>query len=970
MQTSQHISISNACLNSTGKNRFFYFIILLFFHLKFPNIGLSQTLSDGYIKVDDFSYGGVNVDELIGNCRDSLGYFYTFGSIYASSPPKLITSQFGEYDYSVVKYDRHGNKIWDQSYGGSQTDRLYRYLPTSNGFMLCGISYSSNSGNKTGSLSCATPFPSSLVVPPHVGWIVNIDTAGHILGQQEICCSFSGSGVGAGPVYVDSITDFIRLKSGQYILSGNFVNYGGYDNTKKQPFVNLITGYIRYDSLFQEIGSCVFSHIIYYPNGADVLNSFQISSSAGNVVPLDDGSLMACWTYKSTFAQAGCGNSSANYFSYANTLHVSAADQPLGFYTYGSQTGNCIAKYLALYGNYLYLFSEHLPLPKSNINYPSTCLGTNFYNRTAPAKADSGNRDCWVVQFSQANTPIQDWAFGAGSDWRFGAVQFSGDSLLLLAGTTSGSNQYDKHTLTKGGKDYWLLAISPKTMSTLYDLDQGGTSDDWLSGFSYYGDALFLSGSSYSDKGYDKTSVNLGGNTLYTDQWTTVLSHKPIPPKIAKTGTNGIQLGCPGSTIVISLLQVNPGITYNWATNKNFSNAIDSVHYKFQFGPAGSALTLYVQSSNGYLNSAYDSIVLQSAKIPNQPVLINNPVFCSLDTLKLNLIADSVKFPANYHSYVTWVDSTSTGIKQLASSNENLTYSINPNNLTHYFNVFRFDSVFYPLSNIPASTCYSKSSYWTEIPHLPPAPLVNYANNYCSYQNPISLKIINDSNLNTYWYHHGQLIATGQYLSYYRTAKSDTLQLIAKDNYNCPSTTSLLPLNQEIIPFRLASTDSNIVSGSPLQFYLTGDSAKSCFWNFGDGSTSYDLSPWHFYNQIGIYSPEVVLTDYNGCIDTIIAQDLIHVKNTIGIANVFKSDHYQVNPNPFQDELFLQSTDNSDFPVDYTLLSMQGLPLLIGTLHQPGLILTDKIPMGIYLFRLSHESPSGTITETIKLVKQ
>src|ERR1017187_9339588 len=96
-----------------------------------------QTLT----KISDVTFGGQNNDAALFVFKENSGSFYTFGNIAQSPVPVDITVQYGRIDYSVVKYDRNGNKIWDNVYGGSADDVLYKVIPISSGFLLAGIPY-------------------------------------------------------------------------------------------------------------------------------------------------------------------------------------------------------------------------------------------------------------------------------------------------------------------------------------------------------------------------------------------------------------------------------------------------------------------------------------------------------------------------------------------------------------------------------------------------------------------------------------------------------------------------------------------------------------------------------------------------------------------------------------------------------------------------------------------------------------
>ncbi len=65
----------------------------------------------------------------------------------------------------------------------------------------------------------------------------------------------------------------------------------------------------------------------------------------------------------------------------------------------------------------------------------------------------------------------------------------------------------------------------------------------------------------------------------------------------------------------------------------------------------------------------------------------------------------------------------------------------------------------------------------------------------------------------------------------------------------------------------------------------------SWFWNFGDGNTSIEQSPWHKYESEGTYKITLIVTSTDGCIDSMIYPSPIRVSYKVGnirFPNAFK----------------------------------------------------------------------------------
>lgn len=122
---------------------------------------------------------------------------------YSSSGTNSIKTapNRGSYDYWLVKIDWSGNKIWDQTYGGSSLDYLEVITPASDGgFLLGGQSWSGANGTKTASLKTAADY-----------WLVKVDANGNQLWDR----SFGGTGSGQNSLEVVQ-----PVSSGDFILAG------------------------------------------------------------------------------------------------------------------------------------------------------------------------------------------------------------------------------------------------------------------------------------------------------------------------------------------------------------------------------------------------------------------------------------------------------------------------------------------------------------------------------------------------------------------------------------------------------------------------------------------------------------------------------------------------------------------------------------------------------------------------------
>ena len=162
--------------------------------------------------------GGSGQDDLTAVVRTRDGGFVIGGSS-ASQPNQTrgevleqtdekTTPHYGGLDYWVMKLDKDGKIVWQQSFGGKYNDELRSIALTEDGgFLLGGSSNSPESGNKT---------------QKHLGesdyWIIKLDKDGNEQWQKTIGSS------GDDQLYAVHTT-----KDGHYLLGGNSNSEPGED---------------------------------------------------------------------------------------------------------------------------------------------------------------------------------------------------------------------------------------------------------------------------------------------------------------------------------------------------------------------------------------------------------------------------------------------------------------------------------------------------------------------------------------------------------------------------------------------------------------------------------------------------------------------------------------------------------------------------------------------------------------------
>ncbi|MBK7887447.1 MAG: DUF11 domain-containing protein [Bacteroidetes bacterium] len=200
--------------------------------------------------------GGGGTDELksIQQTRDG-GYILGGSSTSNISYDKTENCK-GKEDFWIVKTDSIGNIEWQNTIGGSDTDKLSVILQTSDGgYVLGGWSDSNYTGDKT-----------EICLGFYDYWIVKIDSLGVIQWQNTIGGSDN-----------DILNSIVQTSDGGFLLSG----YSESDISGDKNEFSIIADYwiVRTDSL----GSILWQNTIvggFY----DYLNSIQETDDGGYIL--------------------------------------------------------------------------------------------------------------------------------------------------------------------------------------------------------------------------------------------------------------------------------------------------------------------------------------------------------------------------------------------------------------------------------------------------------------------------------------------------------------------------------------------------------------------------------------------------------------------------------------------------------------------------------------------------------------
>ena len=146
-------------------------------------------------------FGGTNDDAVLAAVPTPDGGFVFGGnSSSPSGPGKTATNNIGSEDGWIVKCDAFGNRQWERSFGGTDSDAVNTIVVLQDqGYLLVGSSLSGISGNKTNANFGSSDF-----------WIIRLDAQGNRLWDKV----YGGSGD-------DQASCGIQTADGGFLIGGS-----------------------------------------------------------------------------------------------------------------------------------------------------------------------------------------------------------------------------------------------------------------------------------------------------------------------------------------------------------------------------------------------------------------------------------------------------------------------------------------------------------------------------------------------------------------------------------------------------------------------------------------------------------------------------------------------------------------------------------------------------------------------------
>lgn len=322
----------------------------------------------------------------------------------------------------------------------------------------------------------------------------------------------------------------------------------------------------------------------------------------------------------------------------------------------------------------------------------------------------------------------------------------------------------------------------------------------------------------------------------------------------------------------------------------NFVNtSIGANTFIWNFGD-GSALDNTPSPNHVYTNTTPSDITYAASLIAEsfygcRDTLYQNITVHTTPVASFSASPSSQTFPS---TAISISNTTSFGTWQYNWNYGDTTTSILPSPPNHIYATWGdFD-----ISVIVSGTYCSDTAFQT-IQIIPPVPVASF-NGSATGCRPLRVQFVNNSlYANQYTWNFGNGDFSTQvnpnYTYYNPGIYSVTLTATGDGGVDTQIQTQIIEVYQIPSAFFTVTPSVVTIPSQVISLYNLSEFASTYAWDFGDGTTSSDLNPQHFYTQPGFFDISLIATSINNCKDTFRIVSAVEAKaeGIIKIPNAF-----------------------------------------------------------------------------------
>ena len=372
------------------------------------------------------TFGGSG-KETVYSIAPVAGDFLVSGYSSSINSGTKTSTNFGDNDFWLMKIDGNGNKLWEQTYGGSSKDYALQVMPLNDGnTLLAGYSSSSISGNKT----------NESVNYSYDYWVVKVNSSGTKLWDKVY-----------GGDQSEALYDAVSTSDGGFVLSG--ISYSSPSGNKTSPkFGGEDFWLVKIDANGNKLWDASYGGtaddrpemVLQTPDSGYLIGGYSLSGISGNKTT-------------SSFGPSG----TPDYW----LVKVDANGNKLWDKTFGG-SGNDLGQSLVATSDGAYIFGGY-----SSSLQNGTKTATNY-----------GNYDAWLIKMDSFGNEIWQKTYG-GSSNEFSLKRLIADTqggAIVVAASDSGISG-NKSIQNFSNFDYWVFRIDAAG-NKLWEQEIGGSGAD------------------------------------------------------------------------------------------------------------------------------------------------------------------------------------------------------------------------------------------------------------------------------------------------------------------------------------------------------------------------------------------------------------------------------------------------------------------------------------------------------------
>lgn len=439
--------------------------------------------------------GGSSTENLNAMVIVQDGIIIGGNSLSGISGEKSDTNR-GLNDYWIVKLSFEGNLLWDNTFGGNNSDYLYSICQSSSGsIVLCGYSNSVISGDKT-----VDNFGFINDV-----WLIRVNSSGELLTQTVV------GGTSFDYLYAATVIEGESLLLGASSSSGiSGLKSEGSNGTFDYWIIktNLCWGTEVCNGLDDNCDGLIDEELLFYPfyfdgdsdgfgdSDSAILNCMLPVGFVENALDCDDSNELVF------------PNAEENYDGVDNDC-----DGGIDNYKFELDWSKCIL------GNDLDIITSiNLNQDGSYIvgGYSTSEIGSDKTVETFPIYSN----DFWILKLSETGAIIWQKSIGGADADMLTVIKPTSDDGYIVCGYSNSPVSGNKNEANLGEMDYWILKLN-SVGDIVWQNTLGGSGNDYAMDIVESNDGTFIVGGySNSNISGDKSMMSFGEY----DYWVVKLS--------------------------------------------------------------------------------------------------------------------------------------------------------------------------------------------------------------------------------------------------------------------------------------------------------------------------------------------------------------------------------------------------------------------------------------------------------------